>query len=174
MKDLMKDLSGCLGCLSVIVALFAVAIIGSVAIGGIYDAVTHDGSSELDEVPRPYSGEILDGREYSDSEITVHASDNRDCVVLLKSASGKTYTSFYVRAGDSATVGVPAKKLYVYFATGKDWYGYGEGLMFGKNTVYTRTKGKKNFADYEYEFTLSKVEDGNFEPSSSNEDEFFE
>lgn len=169
----MKDLTGCFVCVCVVIAVMLFIISIPDMIGNILDK-EYDDNSALDEAPRPYSGEILDGREYSDSEITVHASDNRDCVVLLKSSSGKTYTSFYVRAGDSATVGVPAKKLYVYFATGKDWYGYGEGLMFGKGTVYTRTKGKKNFADYEYEFTLSKVENGNFEPSSSNEDEFFE
>ena len=157
-----------------ILAVLLIMTVGPEVIDAIYDAGYGDGLSAQAEVPKPESGEILEGKEYSDSEITVHASYTKDCVVSLKSSSGKTYVSFYVRAGDSVTVGVPDKRLYVYFASGKDWYGYGEGLMFGEDTVYTKDDDKINFAKYTSEYTLYKVEDGDFSPSSSDENEFFE
>ena len=43
--------------------------------------------------------------------------------------------SFYVRAGDVVTIGVPAEYLYVYFASGDTWYG--STHLFGEQTSYS-------------------------------------
>lgn len=122
----------------------------------------------------PASGKILSGMEYKNgSTITVTADSTSNYVVTLKDASDVKYVSFFVRAGETVTVGVPSMKLYVYFASGKQWYGYGRGLMFGENTVYSKDDDIMDFINYSWEYTLYPVSDGNFSETPSDEDEFF-
>lgn len=122
---------------------------------------------------RPASGSILSGREYDESEITITADSSCDYVVALKDYWESEYLAFYVRAGTTVTVGVPARTLRVYFASGTEWYGYGKGLMFGKNTVYSKDDDLLDFSEYTWEYELQPVYDGNFSETPSNEDEFF-
>ena len=124
-------------------------------------------------IDRPASGTLLYGQERYASEITVSASTDNDYVVCLKDFTGIEYVSFYVRAGDTVTIGVPSRVLYVYFASGKDWYGYGKGLMFGEDTAYGKDDEALDFTAYSYEYTLYPVNNGNFSEIPSNEDEFF-
>jgi hypothetical protein len=124
-------------------------------------------------IKRPVSGTILQGSKYSGSEITITADGGYDYVVSLKSYSGSSYLSFYVRAGETVTVGVPAKRLYVYFASGKDWYGYGEGLMFGKDTCYSKDDEAHDFTEYTWKYTLYPVTNGNFSETPIDQDDFF-
>lgn len=138
-----------------------------------YEEGYDDGYSALKPISRPASGAILSGRKYYDSEITVTADSSYDYVVSLKGAGDVTFLSFYVRAGDTVTVGVPARNLYVYFASGKEWYGYGKGLMFGKNTSYSKDDELLDFGEYTWEYTLYPVNNGNFSETPSNENEFF-
>lgn len=123
---------------------------------------------------RPLNGTILCGREYDGSKITVTADSSHDCVVMIKNLYGAEYVSFYVRGGETVTVDVPSECLYVYFASGKNWYGYGKGLMFGKNTSYSMddtlldcTNGRS------WRYTLYPVTNGNFSETPIDEDEFF-
>lgn len=123
------------------------------------------------EYPEPKSGAILQGREYfNESELTITASDTESCVVKLKNISGVTRLSFYVRAGDSVTVGVPAQKMYVYFASGKNWYGTED--LFGKFTSYSKDSTICNFEKYTMTYTLYPVSDGNFSETPIDADEF--
>ena len=122
---------------------------------------------------RPISGTILSGREYFESEITVTADSSEDYVVSLKDVYGDSYVSFYVRAGETVTVGVPFEYLYVYFACGDEWYGYGNGLMFGPSTYYSKDEELLDFVDYTWEYTLYPVSDGNFSDSPCSASEFF-
>lgn len=124
-------------------------------------------------IKRPANGSILQGHEYSGSEITITADSDYDYVVSLKSYSGESYLSFYVRAGETVTVGVPAKYLYVYFASGKEWYGYGKGLMFGKYTCYSKDDEALDFTEYTWKYTLYPVTNGNFSETPIDGDEFF-
>lgn len=125
-------------------------------------------------IPMPRSGAILSGGHYYDrSTITIHADISESCVVSLRNIYGTEYVTFFVRAGESATVGVPAEKLYVYFASGKKWYGYGEDLMFGKSTDYFKDKGLVDFSRYTWEYTLYKTSDGNFTETPCSKSEFF-
>lgn len=124
-------------------------------------------------VSRPASGEILCGSEYGTSEITVTASNDYDYVVMLKNWARGYATSFYVRAGDTVSVSVPAAYLNVYFASGTEWYGYGEGLMFGEETRYSKDDEMVDFESGSWEYTLYEVSDGNFSETPINEDEFF-
>ena len=134
-----------------------------------YDA----GYKALKPIAKPKTGAILSGREYDESEITIHADSSYDYVVSLKDMRGHEYVSFYVRAGSTVTVGVPANYLYVYFASGKDWYGYGKGRMFGIDTVYSKDDECLDFTEYTWEYTLYPVTNGNFSETPSSEDEFF-
>ena len=109
----------------------------------------------------PVSGSISIGQPYDgpeDSEITVHAS-YRDCVVKLKTAEGKAVLSFFVRAGETATVGVPPKVLYAYFAEGDQWYGWSN--YFGAETSYSKDPDPIDFSNYTIEYTLQMVSNGN-------------
>lgn len=125
----------------------------------------------LPKVAEPVSGTILSGYEYNNgSEITITASGSSSCVVKLKTSSGVTRLSFYVRSGDTVTVGVPAEHLYVYFAAGEDWYGTKH--LFGKNTSYSKDKNLCDFTEYTWEYTLRPVTNGNFSQTTVSADEF--
>ena len=128
--------------------------------------------ADLEPELEPVSGKILSGKEYNDSEITVTAPENKSCVVKLKTKSDKTRLTFYVRAGRTVTVGVPAEKLYVYFASGKTWYG--EKHLFGAGTSYTKDDKIRDFTDQSWTYTLQLVSDGNFSQTRIDEDEFNE
>lgn len=119
----------------------------------------------------PRSGEILSGIEcYDGSKLTISASSGSSCVVKLKTSSGVDRLSFYVRAGDIVTVGVPAEYLYVYFASGDTWYG--EELLFGDETRYSKDKELLDFTRYEWQYTLYPVMSGNFTETLIDSDEF--
>lgn len=125
----------------------------------------------LNPVSEPMSGTVLTGaEELYGSEITIAASSGKSCVVKLKTASGITRLSFYVRAGDIVTMGVPAEYLYVYFASGDTWYG--EYHLFGENTSYSMDDEIFNFEEYTCEYTLYPVSSGNFSQTPIDKNEF--
>lgn len=124
-----------------------------------------------DPVPEPKTGEVLFGHKYIDaSQITVTASQDASCVVKLKTAGKIDKLSFYVRAGETATVGVPDTDLYVYFASGETWYG--EDLLFGENTHYSKDKRLLDFYEYTWSYTLYPVTNGNFSETPIDAEEF--
>ena len=127
--------------------------------------------SGLTPVAEPRSGTILSGVEYySGSNITITAASGESCVVKLKTSSDVEVMSFYVRAGETVTVGVPNKYLYVYFASGKTWYGTDH--LFGKNTSYSMDDDICDFTRYTWEYTLYPVSSGNFSQTPIDEDKF--
>lgn len=127
----------------------------------------------MTQVTKPRTGEILFGEEYDGSEITITADKEHDYVVTLQDKDGIHYIVFYVRAGTTVTKGVPDAKLYVHFASGTKWYGYGKGRMFGPDTYYSKDDEALDFSQSAWEYTLYPVTDGNFTESPSSEDEFF-
>jgi hypothetical protein len=138
-----------------------------------YDRGYSKGQSDPREVKKPTSGTILEGKEYDESEIKIEADTSNNYVVTLKDQDGTVIVSFFVRAGATVTVGVPAEKCYVYFASGKDWYGYGEGLMFGENTYYSMDDELVDFDGSTWTYTLEPVTDGNFTETPIDKDDFF-
>ena len=70
-------------------------------------------------------------------------------------------------------MGVPRRKLCVYFATGNEWYGYEKGLMFGENTSYSMDDEELNFAQYTYSYTLEETTAGNFSETPITENDFW-
>lgn len=132
------------------------------------------GYSALKPVVKPSTGTILEGQEYLwQSKITVNAPSTQSCVVALKTSTGTTRLAFFVRAGESATIGVPKETLYVYFACGETWYGYRKGFMFGEETSYSKDGEPVNFASYTITYTLNPVYGGNFSDVPVSEGAFF-
>ena len=149
------------------IGIFLLIII--VIVNGIKE--DSDLDAGLTPVSEPRSGTVLVGREvYDGSEITVTASGGESCVVKLKTRSGTERMSFYVRAGDTVTVGVPAEYLYVYFASGDTWYGTTH--LFGEKTSYSMDDEICDFTEYTWEYTLYPVTNGNFSQTPIDEDEF--
>ena len=148
--------------------IFVVLVIIIVIADSVSDATVN---SNLTPVSEPRSGTILSGVEcFTGSEITVSASNSESCVVKLKTSSEVEVMSFYVRAGETVTVGVPDEYLYVLFASGEVWYG--NDHLFGENTSYSKDDEICNFVDYTWEYTLYPVNSGNFSQTPIDEDEF--
>lgn len=138
---------------------------------GLVGNIIPESKNELEPVTEPRSGYILSGAEnYYGSEITIKAHSSESCVVKLKTSGGTTRLSFYVRAGDTVTVGVPAEQLNVYFASGDTWYG--ENDLFGEYTSYYKDSSICDFTNYTWEYTLYPVSNGNFSQTPIDEDEF--
>lgn len=168
---------------SKVIAFIFVALLAIGLIGGIIDDIRDDiADSELTPIAEPESGEILSGDSWYDyyvgengefiesPTITVSAPNNASCVVKLKTLDGETTTCFYVRAGDTVSVNVTHYEHYVYFASGKTWYG--EDQLFGENTSYYKDSTITDFSQGSWEYTLNSVSGGNFSPTYIDEDEF--
>lgn len=129
--------------------------------------------NQLKPAARPTTGTLLRGVGRGESQITVTSSTYEDCVVMLKDTNGTVRLAFYVRAGETAKVNAPKDYLYVYFASGDVWYGYGEGKMFGEDTVYSMDDERLDFVQYTWEYTLKPITNGNFSETPIDEDDFF-
>ncbi len=152
---------------------FALTFIIILFVLGIISTLSQEDEStkKLTPVNEPKSGEVLSGREvYNGSEITVITDDNESCLVKLKDINDVTVMSFYVRAGDTVSVGVPAETLYVCFARGETWYG--EENLFGEHTKYSMVSEMRDFTNYTYEFELYLVENGNLRLTSMDAEDF--
>lgn len=133
-----------------------------------------DGYLALDPVEMPRSGEVLTGSTYfHGAEMKITASPTQSVVVTLKNKRGVVRHRFFVRAGDTVTVGVPRETLYAYFASGETWYGLEKGLMFGEDTYYFKDDSPLDFENYSWSYNLSSISGGNFTEIASNEVEFF-
>lgn len=125
---------------------------------------------DLVPVEEPESGEILSGEGSAyGSELTITASQQA-CVVKLKDSEGNDVMSFYVQGDDTVTVGVPARYLQVFFASGDTWYG--ETELFGDSTSYSKDDEFIDFASYTCSYTLHPVTGGNYSETPIDESEF--
>lgn len=160
------------------ISIVLLLIVGLVPIlGNIFNILAPDNQATsaptLPPVLEPQSGTILSGVENPyGNKLTVITSSGSSYVVKLKTASGLTRLTFYVRAGDTVTVKAPSEPLYVYFASGETWYG--DKYLFGNNTRYTMDAEIRDFtqARYSLEYTLYPVTNGNFTETPIDADDF--
>lgn len=161
----------------IVFALVVCLLVAIIYCAGGYDDILQEPKptvSAMQQLDRPRSGTILYGFEaWDSSEITVTADGSNDYVVLLKDEQLEDRLVFYVRAGDTVTVGVPTDCFFVYFASGDKWYGFGKGRMFGEDTSYSKDDDLRDFIHYTWEYTLYPVSNGNFSETPINESEFF-
>lgn len=150
------------------IAVF-LAIIATIVIMSLF--IESPAHAELTPLTEPSSGTILMGIEaINESEITVTAPYTDSCVVKLKTSDGVTRVAFYVRAGETATIGVPCEYLYVLFASGDTWYGMNH--YFGDYTHYSMDDEIQDFKNYTWEYTLVPANDGNFEQTPIDAETF--
>lgn len=160
-----KNKGNFLNKLLVWILLFTALIFTVIILVGI------DDKSNQIPITEPMSGTILSGKEvYDGSEITITASSGESCVVKLKTSTGTTRLSFFVRAGETVTVRVPAEYLYIYFASGDTWYG--EEQLFGEYTSYSMDDEIRDFTQYTWEYTLYPINDGNFSETPIDASDF--
>ncbi len=147
-----------------IVWISIIALLFGLIVYGIADNSSSSNANPdatLTALPEPKSGTILVGQEdFYGSELTITASGKSSYVVKLKNSYGTTKLSFYVRAGETVTVGVPAEYLYVYFASGDTWYG--PTHYFGSRTHYSMDDEILDFTQRTWKYTLYPVDNGNF------------
>ena len=155
-------------CIPLAIVLLVIILVG--IIGDINDKI-NDPDRNLTPVSEPASGTIFVGSNHRNaSQITITAPMDQSCVVKLKTSNGQTKLYFYVRAGDTVTIGVPCQHLYVYFACGKTWYG--NENLFGSKTTYSMDSSICDFSNYTWEYTLQKTQNGNFSQKYINENDF--
>lgn len=127
----------------------------------------------------PENGEILRyGKGYWQSyysSITVTAPEKEAVVVKLKrTVPGKvrkeTVVAFYVCAGETVEMEIPAISMYVFFAQGETWYGYDD--LFGDSTAYGKDSEQIDFSWHTVTYTLQPVSDGNFTTKTTSESDF--
>lgn len=162
----------------ILIGAFLILVLSVISIYGITNssetASTTHTTSDANAVREPTSGTILYGEPVYNgsegSEITITTSSEEACMVKLKTAGGTTRLSFYVRAGDTVTVGVPREYLYVYFASGDTWYGTTK--LFGEYTSYSKDNELRDFINHTWEYTLYPVTNGNFSETPIDASEF--
>lgn len=126
---------------------------------------------EMKALPLPASGQVFIGADqYCDSYLTITSSSTESCYIKLKDENKNDVFSFFVRAGDSVEVPVPAETLYAYFSYGKDWYG--PEYIFGEGTSYSMDDEPLDFYNYTYQYTLQPVVDGNFSETPIDQEDF--
>lgn len=109
---------------------------------------------------QPSSGTVyIEANKYCSSKLTINAAADYNTYFKLKDEQGNDVISFYVRAGETSTVKVPADNLYLYFASGIDWYG--PELVFGSDTVYEKDAEVFDFYNYTWTYTFDAGSDGN-------------
>lgn len=127
----------------------------------------------------PENGEILRyGKGYWQSyysSITVTAPEKEAVVVKLKrtvpgKARKETVVAFYVCAGETVEMEIPAISMYVFFAQGETWYGYDD--LFGDSTAYGKDSEQIDFSWHTVTYTLQPVSDGNFTTKTTSESDF--
>lgn len=127
--------------------------------------------STMEPLAIPENGQVFIGSDlYKSSELSIISSTERSCYIKLKGSSGIDVFSFFVRAGSSVTVPVPAGHYYVYFSYGDEWYGTEH--LFGPETTYAKDDELHDFKNYKWEYTLKPIYDGNFSETPIDEEEF--
>lgn len=127
--------------------------------------------NEMKPLPLPESGQVFIQKVPAlYSQLTIHASDYQSCYIKLKNPQMEDEFAFFVRAGDSITVDVPAREYYVYFAFGTEWYG--TEYIFGEDTGYSKDEELCDFSTYTLEYTLEASYGGNFSDTPVDEEEF--
>lgn len=122
-------------------------------------------------LPRPKNGIITNYNFNEGSTLRIdNTKGNSDSYIKLKKLDNSDVLSFYVQKGTSYTVKVPAKKMYVFFSYGDNWYG--PKYAFGQEGHYAKDDEIEDFSIYEIEYTLYGVSYGNFRETPISFDSF--
>ena len=120
----------------------------------------------------PVSGTVIIGqkRDWGNTITIDNSSSSQSYYIKLKNSAAEDVISFFVRAGESATVHVPGGRYQVFFACGDEWFG--PEYHFGDGTSYSKDEDFVDFSQYTITYTLYPVTDGNFTDKDIPPDEF--
>lgn len=131
---------------------------------------------------QPYSRYYGSNNRSGGSRVIIKSSSNHDCIVTVKygNADGIVAGHVYVRRGDRAEIPLPSGRTYqVFFYSGEGWYPYKEmpkdifgGFLFNESFSYDKTAFYLDYGE-SMEYTLTPTTNGNFTPSSTNQNNFF-
>ncbi|MDR2714942.1 MAG: zinc ribbon domain-containing protein [Coriobacteriales bacterium] len=127
--------------------------------------------------PLPSNGEVksyIQGKHTAPLSIKTSSGDNY-YYVLLKMESGFKALSVFIYPGKTVDIDVPLGKYYLYYATGKEWYGTEN--LFGPDTVYSKADDIFIFYeanDYVNGYTVELIprRGGNLSTSSASSSDF--
>ena len=143
------------------------------------------GSNSLSNGSQPYAKWYGKNSYYDDytphSEIRIKAPYNSDVIAIVRynNQNGRVAGHRYIKAGNSATIYLKNGQYYqTFFYYGKGWYpdkGMKNGIKGGfiKGEAFSKdgSPSRLNNEVLTYELTLQT--NGNFQTSSSNENEIF-
>ena len=154
----------------------ALALAGCGSYGSSSSGGSRSGSSSSSSSPAPQAqtlpsnGHIFSGSSTGDAGIEITAASSESCWAKVYTSSGKLQISFFIRAGKTVYVDVPAGTYTIHFATGKTWYGTGD--KFGSGTSYGQDKSVRIDSGYYMTYTLQASSGGNWSPSSLDASNF--
>jgi len=132
---------------------------------------TCEACRDVRPMSQPASGTVyIEANKYCGSRLTIEAAPDYNTYFKLKDKDGNDVISFYVRAGKTTTVKVPMDQLYLYYASGIDWYG--PDLAFGEETAYEKADDVFDFYNYTWTYTLDAGPDGNASVTIISAEEF--
>jgi len=130
-------------------------------------------------VIRPANGSILSRKATGMHKLVVNNNPGMDALVKLKNRNSKTVVAFYIRAGKSASVGVPEGSYQFQYATGSDYSNscsrFLTNFHASKDPKFTMYKAKHSGNGVAYAvqtYTLKRVSHGNFTPSRMDVSDF--
>ena len=158
-------------CLSIMAAFALCACYSS---SGSSSSKSSSSSSSSSSAPAeqslPANGHIFAGSESGTAGIEVTAPSSQSCWCKVLTTSGKTQISFFIRAGKTVHLDIPAGTYNIHFACGSKWYGttnrFGDGTSYGQDKSVTIDSG------YYMTYTLQASSNGNWSMSGLSANDF--
>ena len=141
-------------------------------------ATSHERPREVDlpVVSRPRHNRLFRAKGNPESSLTIRTTDGADYYIkLVDVASNKTSRSAYIHGGMVGKIPVPLGEYYLYWSSGKDWYGpkHGFGSKAPKQKASTTFDFKKiGKTIRSWEVTLYSVYNGNMSNETVDDSEF--
>ncbi len=125
------------------------------------------------------NGEMLVSTGGGEHKLTIHNAPGTDAVVKLKDRNQETVLAMYVRAGATASASVPSGSLQFQYATGRNYSNdcgrFLQDMQASKDPdyeVYETTRQGNYVYTSDMTYTLKRVSNGNFQPSSMSNSAF--
>ncbi|MFN4985406.1 MAG: hypothetical protein ACK5GI_04595 [Ignavibacteria bacterium] len=131
---------------------------------------------DLPVVSRPRHNRLFRAKGNPESSLTIRTTDGTDYYIKLVDVAGnKTIRSAYIHGGMVGEIPVPLGEYYLYWSSGKDWYGPKHG--FGKDAPKQKGSSTLNFERNgnrirSWEVTLYNVPNGNMSQESVDDSDF--
>lgn len=138
----------------------------------------HVSENMLKPEPLPITGVISNTKSESlvTAPLKINTSNGYNYFIKIKNIkTNKTVISAFINSGDSLDLRVPLGVYRVFYASGREWYGFEN--LFGEETIYNEANKDLNFQIQDgqisgYVLTLYKVSNGNLTTKNINKSQF--